>query len=98
MPAAWDLDDLGNPRVTPLFLVGGVGDRPRDRVVLLLGDAYQMALNANQETVATKTASQFRSTKKSRIIAALRFSLRPRDDTVRFLGGDVEKLPRTPTF
>ena len=41
--AALDLDDLGHARVALLVLVGGVGDRPGDGVVLLAGDDQQWA-------------------------------------------------------
>src|SRR6476646_8528662 len=41
MPAALDVDDLGDAGVLQLLLVGGVGDRPRHRVVALAGDDQQ---------------------------------------------------------
>ena len=41
VPAVRQLLDLRDPGVALLALVGGVGDRPRDRVVLLAGDDQQ---------------------------------------------------------
>ena len=40
-PRSGHLGDLGHALVALLLLVGGVGDRPRDRVVLLAGDDQQ---------------------------------------------------------
>ena len=40
-PRSFYLDDLGHALVALLLLVGGVGDGPRDRVVLLAGDDEQ---------------------------------------------------------
>ena len=43
VPAVRDPGDLGDGLVVLLTLVGGVGDRPRDRVVLLALDDQQRA-------------------------------------------------------
>src|SRR6266568_3185176 len=40
MPAVWYLVDLGHAWIL-LLLVGGMGDRPRHRVVVLAGDDQQ---------------------------------------------------------